>query len=690
MVTLILLSSLSLVSPIVSEILTTYQSVEAEWVTIKHEDGEIETKAQSTWESTIPLQDFQQTIGSTKDKRLLKALLFSLLCAVVVVAIFRFCKKDEEDWFFLAAALQLLVLLFVVLAFLHWQKNIFPEIQSLVKDALVDPALIKVVVDGQKQGGLVGFCVVAIVCAQVGFPIVGSMLYDLVIEPVYNLIIDIKRGILSLRDEIINKVRDSIGFDQTQLVMRDDGTVELQEYPLKFRWFPFPSVAPAPQSIHVMPKNEFLTKMVEDSLRPSFEAYKNSLIAFQEESVGELQELVEVRYVQSLVNSTKNSLLQEAQRLQNRTKEANEDIETLMQTVADKALATFSEEVSIDIQEQAESHTEELRKVMFKKFEQEFSRQQELNADEKAILLPEDVRFYLPIGNTKIVIVEQKPQVRTVQFSRDFVNHYSKKEKRQYTLAFPYIVYLIKFNNNNYAGSRLFFRNTPLRSLQSRLGFAGLPNLDGSNFCIGNFKHSKSNSGFFHRVQEVISHFWQSEFNTDWADGYRRAASNNPQMKNLSKWEKSTREDPMFILSMDWEQTDDTAFNYVHSMCRDAFAQEQKNLSKAANHAIGEHVEELLTLATRTIGEAQTDGRYPAATRKAIEDFIHNFHDSAVDALSKRVKDNVDKVDEDIKQEYRRLLQLSLKDFATAQAESFQLTGTMDFDEIKQYMERGI
>jgi len=55
-------------------------------------------------------------------------------------------------------------------------------------------------------------------------------------------------------------------------------------------------------------------------------------------------------------------------------------------------------------------------------------------------------------------------------------------------------------------------------------------------------------------VDELITGFWASEFNDDLLDCFFRMAHKLPEkLGTLMAWEKASIEDPLFVLSTEWE-----------------------------------------------------------------------------------------------------------------------------------------
>ena len=195
--------------------------------------------------------------------------------------------------------------------------------------------------------------------------------------------------------------------------------------------------------------------------------------------------------------------------------------------------------------------------------------------------LPEGVKFVFQRGKSVTFIIEQKPQVRTVHFDQNFVDgHYSgfsygvlkacahlfkgKPEpamKRHFRLAFPYVIFVVNIKNNEedheWSNCWLYFSDKPFVSLKQELFLPCLPNIckDGE-VCLDvlaekHFQHI-ADGKYGQAAEEMIDSFWKSSFNGDIVDCFLRTRYRDKRLGSLWHWEKNSKKDPAFMLSVKW------------------------------------------------------------------------------------------------------------------------------------------
>ena len=173
------------------------------------------------------------------------------------------------------------------------------------------------------------------------------------------------------------------------------------------------------------------------------------------------------------------------------------------------------------------------------------------------ILYPEGTRFVRRRVASQILVIEQKPQVRTLNFLRNLENGDGDNGVEHYRLALPYTVFVVQFKNNNFAALHCAWRNKPLSSISDGLGRPNLPNID-ENLCVcmgSDFRSIKwTGQRMAEQVNEVIGTFWQSNFNKDIADYFHACRKAHRQFETLKAWAKYSRDDPLFILNIPWRE----------------------------------------------------------------------------------------------------------------------------------------
>lgn len=165
-------------------------------------------------------------------------------------------------------------------------------------------------------------------------------------------------------------------------------------------------------------------------------------------------------------------------------------------------------------------------------------------------ILPDGTKFCQSRGKALIVVVEQKPEVRTVLFDTSVRSE--TDGKAQLSLSFPYLRFVLKFEEGKFSKLWVFYANEPLRNLDTALHLPNLPNTyaDG-RVCMNFGGHGKK--ALSDRVVEVLAHWWLSEFNNHLLDSnYFPTRACDPRLESFATWAAATEADPNFVLQINW------------------------------------------------------------------------------------------------------------------------------------------
>ena len=182
-------------------------------------------------------------------------------------------------------------------------------------------------------------------------------------------------------------------------------------------------------------------------------------------------------------------------------------------------------------------------------------------------LLTDNLKFYRNFGDRQIVVLEEKPKLRTLYMDLRF-NHpqigshtegsFGKGNdySQHVTLALPYVVYVVNTMKNrdsgySYTSMHLAFSNVPLKNLKQTVTVPLLPNM-GSNeghathLCCRNLSSSQLTP--MEVAQDVITKFWQTQFNYM----LYRPKHMPKQFSTFEEWAEKSKENPLFCLEVDW------------------------------------------------------------------------------------------------------------------------------------------
>lgn len=164
-------------------------------------------------------------------------------------------------------------------------------------------------------------------------------------------------------------------------------------------------------------------------------------------------------------------------------------------------------------------------------------------------LPPANTRFFYNNGSNTVAVVEQPPQIRTVIVKDKLAG--TTKGQELYRISLPYVIFVVKLSDNKFEGLYVYYRKRPLESMRSRLYETNFPNTKSCNVCLGFDGHKSEDLG--ERINEIITHFWNSPFNKDWNGSYEEYQSEDSRL-SFRNWEIETRENPNFIFDVKWSQ----------------------------------------------------------------------------------------------------------------------------------------
>lgn len=229
---------------------------------------------------------------------------------------------------------------------------------------------------------------------------------------------------------------------------------------------------------------------------------------------------------------------------------------------------------------------------------------------ESMMIFPEGVKIAFTKGNMTVLLIEQKPQTRTICLKPELIKggigkHASStsRDTYRYTIALPYVFFLQSFVGGVFKGQEIYFRNKPLTSSREHLKPACFPNTHkNSSVCMGS-NYDLNRSTIAQMSEEAIADFWQSAFNKDL--GQINLGSIDAKIKNFAVWQENTKKDPLFILNVEWKKG-----NSCSTLIERAFS------TRSPKNAMDRAMTEMRT--TLTNGAEALDAKMKEAVRKGI------------------------------------------------------------------------
>lgn len=239
------------------------------------------------------------------------------------------------------------------------------------------------------------------------------------------------------------------------------------------------------------------------------------------------------------------------------------DLQSSMKTLIEATYSRMSQEFIGSLSDETDGLLRDLNENLCERI-WDSVQQMKTRYDDSPYVLPSGARIAYTKGHRTIVVVEQKPQVRTMGFTPGLV---SKSEANvaksttdrayRFTLSFPYVYFFMAFDHTLFKYHEVYFKNKPLTSAREHVYNPPIPNVQyvKENYqpmCMGEgFKATvRAESTISRQCEEVVSEFWQRPFNEHLGSGV--TSNTDKRLKSYKKWQEATEEDALFILDVKW------------------------------------------------------------------------------------------------------------------------------------------
>jgi hypothetical protein len=425
------------------------------------------------------------------------------------------------------------------------------------------------------------------------------------------------------------------------LTIQANGNIELVKYSYRLEWRPFPIFVLKKELVNSVSMNNFFRYLMADSKDMAFAELRDKLRERYDSRFGQVGERAIIVFVQGLLDRAKeefNQLLFKAQKKELGSSLAHS--ERQIGILVNKVLRKFKSEVAKISAAEIDSILTDYCEHLISEVHSRMTLLREGQEGERSregCILPLGTRFHVRKGDYDFFVIEQAPSVRTISVSSNFLRIDNQK---QFSLAFPYVVFLLVFERGRLQSQYTSYRNRPLESLGDRLCLPNLSNMDGLGVCTGFGGHRVD--GLAARVSEVISHFWASEFNNDLKANFDSYSRREETLKNFATWEKNSKKNPLFVLDIDWrpkcslrellmeslDQIDELSSKFGEEEIRAAFTVSREDLREAL---------------MKKFGELRVKNKYPATVLDCVRegrDELINLSFSIVSAAFKSASES--------------------------------------------------
>jgi len=193
--------------------------------------------------------------------------------------------------------------------------------------------------------------------------------------------------------------------------------------------------------------------------------------------------------------------------------------------------------------------------------------------------IPEGVRFLRRRGDAMVLVMEERPKVRTVRWLADESPAPFAKGAiyRMARLSFPFVLVIVVFRGGRLTGHhQCFYRTEPFEKLTDPLLYPNLYNVaEGYGqkcwLCLASLQQDLRPLSWNDKVRAIRAHLWGGAWNqsSEVHEGnsyWSTLRGIDPRLANLAAWEQATREDPYFTLQVPWKPAGETVGDVMEAM----------------------------------------------------------------------------------------------------------------------------
>jgi hypothetical protein len=246
-----------------------------------------------------------------------------------------------------------------------------------------------------------------------------------------------------------------------------------------------------------------------------------------------------------------------------------------------------------------------------------------------AILFPANCRFLYTKGNKTIAVVEEKPQIRSLLLKESITN----SPTRRFGLALPYTVFVVVFKDDKFGNLYAGWRNSPLQKLEDILYRPLLSNIHiNLSVCTGEIALNKDDE-IGKKVQDVISFFWNSQFNHDLSNLWNEKQNYHVNLTTAESWEHFSKLDSSFILNTNL-LTGSSVINIINHCTMYELEPDETTLCHSLTNKIDECIVDLFKRVMNYFQRSKFEKYYP----KDLQDELKSALQFASNEYSKSIK----------------------------------------------------
>jgi len=167
------------------------------------------------------------------------------------------------------------------------------------------------------------------------------------------------------------------------------------------------------------------------------------------------------------------------------------------------------------------------------------------------------IKFHVrPVDGLDVYMIEMDPKIMKI-FEQD-----GHPDKLNRFISFPYSYHMVLLFNNTFAGYFIYFSGAPADYSRTIISYAPLSNLDSTGCtCFGapeDYEKLNYELAALPSIRSKLARVVRDFFASTFTDHLRKTqlepwARIERKFKTYEEWEKATRKNPDFILSVPWQ-----------------------------------------------------------------------------------------------------------------------------------------
>ena len=428
------------------------------------------------------------------------------------------------------------------------------------------------------------------------------------------------------------------------LLISHDDSVQIIKLNSALQWRPFPRTVIQQEVLRRVSFDNFFHYLTTESKQLALEQLRGLLVGSYQNRFATLGQTAVSTLVKNFCAKTLEVVKKSLPKITaDQSNLASQAANQLLQNLTDEKLRAFKQEIVASIQEALQLKvSQNIREAILGPLQAILAEKLPLvNSNGSIDALPEGTKFFFTSSRRQAVIIEQKPQIRSLYFEKGFAGGSGR-----YHLALPYVIFLIIFDDLAFHSLYVYYATKPMTSLDSEVFRINLPNIWGENrVCTGSLSFkSRTLAG---RVEEVVAHYWQSKFNNDLAATYSEMAHRGGAFSNLASWQAASQKDPLFVLRVNWLACNSYTPNQIVANCmQGGIASRISNFDNLISQALQTEGVNIGAIAKKCCDNIYIDQRYPNKAISALKQQLVMITQNICQAFSEVLSNSLEAPDE--------------------------------------------